>query len=103
MPVISNTRRIAKDFHPNQKFQKGFLAECHLLQDAWFEDPTCVSQLLDHLKLDTFDGGQGVYFNDIADPRILEAHNTQGLKYNEDNPLFDTATRGPHLAEIYFH
>jgi hypothetical protein len=40
-----------------------------------------------------FDGGQGVYFNNIADPRILEAHETQGLKYNEDNPSFDTATR----------
>ncbi len=48
IPVTSNTRRIAKDFHPNQKFQKGFLAECYLLQDAWFEDPTCVSQLSDH-------------------------------------------------------
>jgi hypothetical protein len=28
IPVISNTRRIVKDFHPNQKFQKGFLTEC---------------------------------------------------------------------------
>jgi hypothetical protein len=101
IPVISNTRCIAKDFHPNQKFQKGFLAECYLLQDAWFEDPTCVSQLSDHLKLDMFDGGQGVYFKDITNPRILEARKTQGLKYNEDNPLFDTATRRPFQAEFW--
>ena len=101
IPVISNTRCIAKDFHPNQKFQKGFLAECYLLQDAWFEDPTCVSQLSDHLKLDMFDGGQEVYFKDITNPRILEACKTQGLKYNEDNPLFDTATRGPFQAEFW--
>jgi hypothetical protein len=101
IPVISNTRRIAKDFHPNQKSQKGFLAECYLLQNAWFEDPTCVFQLRDHLKLDTFDGGQGVYFNDIANPRILEARKTQGSKYSVDNPLFDTAMRGPFQAEFW--
>jgi hypothetical protein len=55
---------------------------------------------LDHLKLDTFDGGQGVYFNDIANPRILEVRKTQGSKCNEDNPSFDMAMRGPFQAEF---
>jgi hypothetical protein len=91
LPAISNTRYITKDFHPNQKFQKGFLAECYLLQDTWFDDPTCVSELLDHLKMDTWDRNR-IYFNDIVNSRILKAH--KSTKVNEDNSLFGTSTWG---------
>jgi hypothetical protein len=97
IPAISNTRCITKDFHPNQKFQKGFLAECYLLQDAWFDNPICISEQLDHLKMDTRDK-DGIYFNDIVDPRILMAR--KSTKVNEGNPSVDTATRGPFQAEF---
>jgi hypothetical protein len=96
--AISNTRRITKDFHPNQKFQKGFLAGCYLLKDAWFDDPTCVSELSDHLNMDTWDR-DGIYFNDIVDPRILKAH--KSTKVNKDNPSLNTATWGPFQAEFW--
>ncbi len=98
IPAISNTRRITKDFHPNKKIQKGFLAECYLLQDTWFDEPTCVSELLDYLKMDTWDR-DGIYFNDIVNPRILKAHKSTIV--NKDNPSFDTATRGPFQAEFW--
>jgi hypothetical protein len=97
IPAISNTIHITKDFHPHQKLQKGFLAECFLLQDAWFDDPTCVSELSDHLKMDTWDR-EGIYFNDIVDPRILKT--CKYTKVNEDNPSFNTATWGPFQAEF---
>jgi hypothetical protein len=98
MQAISNTRCITKDFHPNQKFKKGFLAECYLLQDAWFDNPICIGELSDHLKMDTWDRDR-INFNDIINPRILMAR--KSTKVIKDNPSFDTATRGPFQAEFW--
>ena len=39
-------------------------------------------------------------FNDVSDPRVLEAHTTKS-KNNEDNPSFNTATRGPFQAQFW--
>ncbi len=40
------------------------------------------------------------YFNDVTDPRILEARVNKS-RYNEDIPSFDTATRGPFQAQFW--
>ncbi len=39
------------------------------------------------------------YFNEIPDPHLLAAQ-AKASKYNEDNPSFDTATRGPFQAQF---
>ncbi len=49
--------------------------------------------------LDSWDNN-GYYFNEISDPRVLEAH-AKTSKYNKDNPSFDTATRGPFQAQFW--
>jgi hypothetical protein len=42
----------------------------------------------------------GIYITDILDPRILAARSSAS-KYNEDNPSWDTATKGPFQAEFW--
>ena len=79
--------------HPTQKVQQGFLAECYLLQDSWFEDPTCLATVESTFILDSWDTDK-YYFNDVSDPRVLETR-IRKSKYNDDNSWFDTATRGP--------
>jgi hypothetical protein len=37
--------------------------------------------------------------SEVIDPRLLAAR-TVSLKYNKDNPSYDTATRGPFQAEF---
>ena len=103
VPAVLNSRHVPKSFHAQHKLQKGYLAECYLLQDSWFEDPTCVSELSDHIRMDPWDGSDNIYFNDIVDPRILAARMvpTKKSKYNDDNLSFDTATRGPFQAEFW--
>jgi hypothetical protein len=44
VPAVSNSRHVPKSFHAQHKLQQGYLAECYLLQNSWFEDPTCVSE-----------------------------------------------------------
>jgi hypothetical protein len=45
---------------------------------------------------------EGKYFNDILDPRLLEAQTmSTESKYNEENPSFDRATRGPFQVEFW--
>ncbi len=68
------------------------MAECYLLQDAWFDDPTCVSALSNNLVLDSWDSKE-YYFNENSDPRLFAAR-AKASKYNEDNPSFDMAIRG---------
>ena len=52
--------------------------------------------------MDPWDDSDKIYFNEIVDPRILEAQKIpQKSKYNDDNPSFDTATRGPFQAEFW--
>ena len=103
VPAVLNSRHVPKSFHAQHKLQKGYLAECYLLQDSWFEDPTCVSELSDHIRMDPWDESDNIYFNDIVDPRILAARMvpTKKSKYNDDNPSFDTATHGPFQAEFW--
>jgi hypothetical protein len=55
VPVVANRGPVATNHHPAQKLCKNFLAKCYLLQDTWFDDPTCVSALSDNLVLDSWD------------------------------------------------
>ena len=75
------------------------MAECYSLQDAWFSDPNCFTAFIDNIILDTWDTNE-MYFDEIKDPHILEACATSS-KLNEDNPSFDTATRGPFQAQFW--
>jgi hypothetical protein len=51
--------------------------------------------------MDLWDDREEIYVNEIVDPRILEAQKIpQKSKYNDDNPSFDTAMRGPFQAEF---
>jgi hypothetical protein len=81
------------EYHPQQKLLQHFLAKCYLLQDSWFDDPTCLSVMSEQLILDTWESN-AYYFNDVPDPRLLAAQ-AKASKYNEDNPSFDAATCGP--------
>ncbi len=73
VPAVLTSRHVPKRFHAQHKLQKGYLTECYLLQDSWFEDPTCVSELSDHVRMEPWDDSEEMYFNEIVDPRILEA------------------------------
>jgi hypothetical protein len=99
VPVVANRSQVSKKFHSQQKMNKGFLAECYLLQKPWFEDPNCLASLSNHLTLDSWES-ENTTFIDVSDPRILAAR-TKTSKYNEDNPSFDTATSGPFQAEFW--
>jgi hypothetical protein len=58
VPVVANRGQISKRFHHQQKINKGFLAKCYLLQDPWFEDPTCLTSLSNNLTLDSWESDQ---------------------------------------------
>jgi hypothetical protein len=58
-----------------------------------------MANISDKLILDSWDT-DGYYFNEISDPRVLEAR-TKTSKYNKDNPLFDNATHGPFQAQFW--
>jgi hypothetical protein len=96
IPAISN-QGCFNAYHPQQKIQQQFLAECYLLQDTWFSDPNWFTAF--STILDTW-GTNEKYFNKIKDPRILAAHATSS-KLNEDNPSFNTATCGPFQAQFW--
>jgi hypothetical protein len=98
IPAISN-QGCFNAYHPQQKIQQQFLAECYLLQDTRFSYPNCLTAFTDSIILDTWDTNE-IYFNKIKDPHILAARATS-LKLNEDNPSFDTATRGPFQAQLW--
>ena len=49
IPLIKNRGGFSKSHHPNQKLNKSFIAECYLLQEPWFADPACVSEISNHL------------------------------------------------------
>jgi hypothetical protein len=68
------------------------------MQDSWFEDPTCIATMTTNLILDSWETDE-YYFKDIPDPCVLEAR-VKKSRYNEDNPSFDTATRGPFQAQF---
>ncbi len=68
------------------------------MQDSWFKDPTCTAAMTTNLILDSWESEE-YYFNDVPDPRVLEAC-VKKSRYNDDNPSFDTATRGPFQAQF---
>jgi len=71
VPAVSNTGRFT-DYHPHQKLHQSFLAECNLLQEPWFADPTCRDAVSHNLTLNSW-ASEEHYFNDISDPRLLAA------------------------------
>jgi hypothetical protein len=82
-----------------KSFLHNFHAKCYLQQDSWFNNPTCLSMMSEHLILDTWEL-DAYYFNDVPDPRLL-ALQAKASKYNEDNPSFDTATHGLFQAQFW--
>jgi hypothetical protein len=93
--AIAN-RDCVTEYYPQKNLLHNFLAKCYLLQDSWFNEPTCLSMMSEHLILDTWESD----FNDVPDPCLLAAQ-AKASKYNEDSPSFETATRGPFLAQFW--
>jgi hypothetical protein len=58
-----------------------------------------MAAITSNLVLDSWDTEE-YYFNEVSDPRVLEVCTTTS-KYNEDNPSFNTATRGPFQAQFW--
>ncbi len=79
-----------------QKVAKSDMLDCYLLQHTWTKDCARGSHL--HLNINN-DTDVDV----ISDPRVLEAFiaNQKQSKYNDDNPSFDMAMRGPFQGEFY--
>jgi hypothetical protein len=100
VPAVSNKGRIEKNYHPQKKISKEALAECYLMQTGWFEDPSTFLASSQTLLLDSWDS-DNYYFNDISDPRLLAAGQVKKSKYNDDNPSFDMATRGPFQENFW--
>ncbi len=99
VPAISNRANCTSEYHPEQKIQQQYLAECYFLQDRWFDNPSCFSSILDIMNLDSWDNGEGgYYFNDISNPCVLEARSKTSTGTN-DTPSFDTAIRCPFQAQ----
>ncbi len=94
VPAVSNKGRFEKNYHPQKKISKEALAECYSMQTGWFEDPSTFLASSQTLLLDSWDS-DNYYFNNISDPRLLAAGHVKKSKYNDDNPSFDMATRGP--------
>jgi hypothetical protein len=90
VPVVANRGQISEQFHHQQKINKGFLTKCYLLQDPWFEDPTCLTSLSNNLTLDSWESDRPTFID-----------RTKTSKYNDDNPSFDTAMRGPFQAKFW--
>jgi hypothetical protein len=61
IPAISN-QGCFNAFHPQQKIQQQFSAECYLLQDTWFFDPNCFTSFTGSIILNTWDTNE-IYFN----------------------------------------
>ena len=99
MSVSANRSNVQANYHPQQQVNKSFLAECYLLQDLWFDDPICLYHLSSNIVIDTWETDE-IYISEVTDPRILAARSS-ATKYNEDNPSWDTATKGPFQAEFW--
>ena len=88
---ITNQGHITVQPQP-QRISKCTLLDCTLLQDPWV-NPT---DLYGCVSMDSWDPTQ---VND-CDPRLLAVKSSKS-KYNEDNPSYDTAIRGPFQAEYW--
>jgi hypothetical protein len=99
VPVTANRANVQTKYHPKQRLNKSFLAECYLLQDCWANNPNCICQIYSNIILDSWES-DGIYITDILDPRILAACLSVS-KYNDDNPSWDTATKGPFQGKFW--
>ncbi len=97
--MVANRANIQTKYHPQQRLHKSFLAECYLLQDCWVDDPECFHQIYFNVFLDSWESDD-IYITDIPYPRLL-AVRSSASKYNEDNPSWDTARKGPLQAEFW--
>jgi hypothetical protein len=88
---ITNQGHIPVQPQP-QRISKCTLLECTLLQDPWV-NPT---DLYGCVSMDSWDPTQ---MND-CDPHLLAVKSSKS-KYNEDNPSYDNAIRGPFQAEYW--
>ena len=96
-PVAMVSQRSVRSSQPfPHRLTKSSLLECSLLQDAWTHD----YHRFQHLHMDS-ECRQLV--DNICDPRVLECYVTSSKtsKYNDDNPSYDMAMRGPFQAEYY--
>jgi hypothetical protein len=91
-----NSHRQTK-YHPMQKISNASLAECYLLQHNWTDD--YLSGLESNIILDSWESNREHTISEVVNPRLLAA-NSVSSKYNDDNPSYDTATRGPFQAEF---
>jgi hypothetical protein len=55
VPIIANRGSVQMKYHPQQRIQKSFLAECYLLQDCWTSDPDCIHQIYSNVILDSWE------------------------------------------------
>jgi hypothetical protein len=70
-----------------------------LLQDCWTSNSNCIHQIYSNVIFDSWES-DNIYLTDIQDPRLLAVHSS-ALKYNEDNPSWETATKGTFQAEFW--
>jgi hypothetical protein len=99
VPVIANRANVQTKYLSQQRLQKSFLVEYYLLQDCWTNDPDCIHQIYSIVILDSWESDD-IYLTDIQDPRLLAVRSSK-LKYNEDNPSWETAMKGPFQAEFW--
>ncbi len=97
--MVANCANVQTKYHLQQCLHKSFHAECYLLQDCWVNDPECLHQIYSNVILNSWESDD-IYITDISDPRLL-AVCSSASKYNEDNPSWDTATKGPFQAEFW--
>jgi hypothetical protein len=97
--MAANCANVQTKYHPQQHLHKSFLAECYLLQECWANDPECLHQIHSNIILDSWESDD-IYITDIPDPGLL-AVGSSACKYNEDNPSWDTATKGSFQAEFW--
>ncbi len=86
--IIANRGSVQMKYHPQQRIQKSFLAECYLLQYCWTGDPECIHQIYSNIILDSWES------DDIYLRRI------QLVKIATNNQLGDLFTKG--LDKISF-
>ncbi len=70
------------------------------MQPGWIDDPSTFLATSQTILLDSWDS-DNYYFNKISDPRLLAAGQLTKSKYNDDNPSFDMATRGPFQENFW--
>ncbi len=69
------------------------------MQTGWIEDPSNFLAFSQNILLDSWDS-DNYYFNEISDPRLLAAGQTKKSTYNDNNPSYNMATRGPFQEEF---